>query len=392
MKKVFSLVLVLALALGCVALSGCSGDSGKSDEKVIRIGIFQPASGQNAAGGKQETLGIRYANSVKPTVTINGESYKVELVEVDNASDDTKAVTAAQTLIDKKVSVVLGSYGSSVSIAAGTYFKQAQIPAIGCSCTNSAVTEGNDYYFRVCFLDPFQGTVMASFAKERGAKNALVVTEAGDAYSEGLGSCFKTAFEKQGGSTVAKTFQTNETNFKSLLQTAVDDKTIDVIFAPSSIASAPLIIAQARELGITCPIMAGDTWENQSIIENAGAAATDVFLSTFFDENDESAADFVTGFKAWLNADKARLTNNGGNDGVAAVTALGYDAYMTAIAGIEKANSTEGAKIRDALVDVSTDGVTGAISFDENGDAKKTVAYIKTVKDGNFSFVKKQSV
>lgn len=391
MKKLLALVLVTIMCVSCFAMTSC----GDSDENVIKIGIFEPASGQNAAGGKQEILGIKYANSVKPTVTINGTEYTVKLVEADNASDDTKAITAAQTLIDAGCSVILGSYGSSVSIAAGTYFKNAQIPAIGCSCTNAAVTSGNDYYFRVCFLDPFQGTVMASFAaEEKNAKNALVITEAGDAYSEGLGSCFTTAFEALNGKVIAKTFQTNETNFKSLLQTAVDSD-IDVIFAPSSIASAPLIISQARELGIKCPIMAGDTWENQSIIENAGANATDVYLSTFFDEADQSGAEFVSGFKAFLNSDNANLTNNGGNDGVAAVSALGYDAYMTAVAAIEKAQSKEGPAIRDALETLEyADAVTGAVKFDENGDAEKSSAYIKTINVENacFDFIKLQSI
>lgn len=391
MKKLLALVLTIFICVSCFAFAGC----GKTDENVIKIGIFEPASGQNAAGGKQEILGIKYANTLKPTVIVNGTEYTVKLVEADNASDDTKAITAAQTLIDAGCSVILGSYGSSVSIAAGTYFKNAEIPAIGCSCTNSAVTQGNNYYFRVCFLDPFQGTVMASFAaQEKNAKNALVITEAGDAYSEGLGSCFTSAFEGLGGKVTAKTFQTNETNFKSLLQTAVDSD-IDVIFAPSSIASAPLIIKQARELGIACPIMAGDTWENQSIIENAGVSATDVYLSTFFDEADTSSAEFVKGFKTFLNSDSANLTNNGGNDGVAAVSALGYDAYMTAIAAIEKAQSKDSKSIRDALETLEyADGVTGAVKFDENGDAEKSSAYIKTinVESASFDFIKLQSI
>lgn len=386
MKRIFAIVLCLILVVGCFA--GCGG----SNEKVIKIGIFEPLSGQNAPGGKQEALGIKFANSKVNTITVGGVEYKIELVEADNASDDTKAITAAQSLIDQKVAVVLGSYGSSVSIAAGTYFKQAQIPAIGCSCTNAAVTEGNEYYYRVCFLDPFQGTVMANFAfGEKGAKNALVITEAGDAYSEGLGSCFVDAFEKLGGKTTTKNFQTNETNYKSLLQVAVDSD-IDCIFAPSSITSAPLIIKQARELGIKCPIMAGDTWENQSIIENAGNSATDIYLSTFFDENDETASEFVKEYKEFLNSDKQNLTNNGGNDGVAAVSALGYDAYMTAIEAIKKADSLDSAKILEALASLEVGGVTGNITFDKNGDAEKDIAYIKTVKDGGFSFVKKQEV
>ena len=169
MKKILSLVMVLAMVLAIGA--GCGGDDTpqggtQTDGKVVKVGIFEPASGENGAGGKQEVLGIRYAHSLQPTVTIGGEEYTVELVEVDNKSDTTKAVTAAQSLASSGVSVVLGSYGSGVSIAAGDTFKTAQIPAIGVSCTNPQVTQDNEYYFRVCFLDPFQGTVMANFAKD----------------------------------------------------------------------------------------------------------------------------------------------------------------------------------------------------------------------------------
>ena len=153
---------VSGAAAAAAALAGCS--SGSAGGKTVKIGVFEPASGDNGAGGKQEVLGIEYANSVAPTVDIGGETYNVELVEVDNQSSTDKAVTAAQELVSKKVSVVLGSYGSGVSIAAASTFADAGLPAIGVSCTNSAVTEGQDYYFRTCFLDPFQGSVMADFA------------------------------------------------------------------------------------------------------------------------------------------------------------------------------------------------------------------------------------
>ena len=157
----------------------------------------------------------------------------------------------------------------------------------------------------------------------------------------------------------------------------------DLIFAPSSITTAPLIIKQARELGITATIAAGDTWENSTIIENAGADAEGVVLSTFFDEaepaNDEAAA-FIEGFKEYLK-------ENDQEEIIPAVSALGYDAYLAAIAAIEAAGSTDTTAIRDALQNVQIDGVTGSITFDENGDADKDLAFIKTIKDGKFQFL-----
>ncbi len=407
MKRFVSYMLCFALLLALTACAGAASSTAPAGsaapsasaapaERVVKIGVFQPVTGENGGGGFQEVLGIRYANQVKPTVMIGGEEYKVELVEVDNKSDKTEAVTAAQSLMSSGVSAVLGSYGSGVSIAAGEIFAENKIPAIGCSCTNPQVTLGNDYYFRVCFLDPFQGTVMANFATQEGANTAAVITQLGDDYSSGLGNFFLKAFKELKGDAAIvsqEQFQTNQTDFKAIL-TNIKAANPDVIFAPSSIATAPLLIKQARELGITATIMAGDTWENQTIIDNAGADAEGVTISTFFDENDASkpaAAEFVKGFKAFLNANNEYLTKNGG-DGVAAVSALSYDSYMAAIAAIEAAGSTSGEAIREALVSVSIEGVTGAISFDENGDAKKDMAYIKQVTDGMFKFLRTASV
>ena len=377
-RKIMAITMAACLAVG--ALAGCGK---KAEDKVIKIGVFEPTTGENGGGGFQEVLGIRYANKIHPTVKINGEDYKVELVEVDNKSDKTEAVNAAQKLVSEKVSVVLGSYGSGVSIAAGQIFADAKIPAIGCSCTNPQVTEGNDYYFRVCFIDPFQGTVMANYAFQNGAKSAAVITQLGDDYSSGLGSFFKDAFAKLGGDIVSEEqFQTNQTDFKAIL-TNIKAANPDIIFAPSSITTAPLIIKQARQLGITATIAAGDTWENSTIIENAGKDSEGVVLSTFFDEaepaNDE-ASSFIKGFKEYLVENKQE-------DIIPAVSALGYDSYLAAIKAIETAGSTDTSAIRDALQGVQIDGVTGSITFNETGDANKDIAFIKTIKDGKFQFL-----
>ncbi len=398
MKKSVQLLLVLVLVVSLFA--GCSQpatNTGATEAgapaaggKVIKIGVFEPVTGENGGGGFQEVMGMRYANKVKPTIEIGGETYNIELVEVDNKSDKTEATGAASSLVSSQVSVVLGSYGSGVSIAAGPIFEEAQIPAIAPSATNPQVTQGNEYYFRVCFLDPFQGKVMATYAIEGGAKTAAVITQLGDDYSSGLGNFFKNAFVEQGGTIASEEqFQTNQTDFRAIL-TNIKAANPDVIFAPSSIATAPLLIQQARELGVTAKIMAGDTWENQTIIENAGDAAEGVALSTFFDEADTSnpqAGDFVKGFKEFVKADQELLTKNGG-EGVAAVSALGYDAYNVAYDAIKAAGSTDSVAIKDALKGITHEGVTGAISFDENGDALKDMAYIKIIEGGQFKFDK----
>ena len=215
---------------------------------------------------------------------------------------------------------------------------------------------------------------MANYAFQNGAKSAAVITQLGDDYSSGLGSYFKEAFAKLGGNIVSEEqFQTNQTDFKAIL-TNIKAADPDIIFAPSSITTAPLIIKQARELGITATIAAGDTWENSTIIENAGADSEGVVISTFFDEaepaNDEAAA-FIKGFKEYLVKEKQE-------DIIPAVSALGYDSYLAAIKAIEDAGSTDTTAIRDALKNVEIDGVTGNITFNETGDANKDIAFIKT--------------
>ena len=402
MKKFIALALASVMTFSLAACGGGSEEAAVAGTPIsgdtIKIGVFEPTTGENGGGGMQEVLGIRYANTVAPTVDINGTTYNIELVEVDNQSDKTAAVTAAQSLISSGVVGVLGSYGSGVSIAAGQTYAEAGVPAIGCSCTNPQVTLGNDFYFRTCFLDPFQGTVMASYAaEEMGYKTAAIISQNGDDYSTGIAAYFKQAFESLGGTIVAdETYQTNESDFNAIL-TTVKASAAECVFIPCSIATATLILPQAQAVGLDAHILGSDTWENESIVMAAGSAAEGVVFSTFFDENDEStpmAKDFVNGFKAYLNEDPQRVTLNGGTDGVAAVSALGYDAYMTMVAALASLDGVEGdltsVNLRDALAAVNHDGVTGNITFDETGDANKDSAYLKKVEGGKFVFVKKQ--
>ena len=405
------MMLVMAFAVSCGGGSSTSGggasESGEAASGIavegtaIKIGVFEPTTGENGGGGMQEVLGARYANELFPSVSVDGTEYSIELVEVDNQSDKAAAVTAAQQLISQGVVAVIGSYGSGVSIAAGETFANAMVPAVGASCTNPQVTLGNEWYFRSCFLDPFQGTVMANYAIDSGYTKAAVISQNGDDYSTGLAQYFKQAFQNMGGEIVADvTYNTNESDFNALL-TSIKSAGPDCLYSPTSIATATLLIPQAKANGISAQIMAGDTWENAAIISDA---AVGVVLSTFFDEKDESnpvAKEFVDGFKTYLNADSQRLTWNAGTDTVAAVSALGYDTYMAIYHAIEsldgKGEAITSAAIRDALESVSFDGVTGAIAFDENGDAIKDTAYIKTISEESvatkeFQFLKTQSV
>ena len=396
MKKFLAMMLALVMALSLVAC-GEQGDSQKGDDsasgdKVVKIGVFEPTSGQNGGGGKKEILGIEYAHSLKPTVTINGEEYSVQLVYADNASDQAKAPTAAQTLISQGVSVVIGTYGSACAIAAGPLFESAKIPAIGTSCTNPQVTAGNDYYFRVGYIDPFQGAVMANFAfNEKGSSNCALIIESGDDYSAGFGNYFRQEMERLGGKATTLEFQKGEADFSTIMA-SIKSEGYDGIFAPVSIETAAMIISQARDAGITCPIMAGDTWDDISIAQRTGSKATDIYFSAFFDAADttnEAGKAFVDGFTKWVAEDATRVENNGGvSDVISSVTPCGYDAYMAAVGAIEAAQSTDGATIRDALATLEISGlITGDLKFDENGDAIKSIA-INTFVDGAVKWTK----
>ena len=398
MKKLIAVLLCLVMVVSMVACGGNNNEPTETGDKVITIGVFEPTSGQNGAGGKKEILGIQYANSLYPTVTIGGEEYKIELTYADNQSDASKAPTAAQQLVSKKVTAVIGTYGSGCAIAAGPYFEEAKIPAIGTSCTNPQVTQGNDYYFRVCFIDPFQSVADAQFAKKQGISKVAVITEAGDDYSAGLGTYFVKAFQELGGEVVELSYQTNETDFSGTMANLASQG-IEAIFAPTSIETAPFIIKQAREAGITGSILAADTWDDVSIIQRvteAGASVEGIYLSALLMEGDEpnpAANEFATGFKTWLKEDPARITDNSESEEISAVTACGYDAYMAVYYALEAAQSTDGETVRNALAALDVKGlVTGDLKFDENGDAIKGYAIIKTPTENGFVFAESVTI
>lgn len=390
MKKLLALLMVLSLLVPTLALAD-------SEYKgVIKVGVYEPASGDNGAGGKQETLGVEYANFVAPTVKLSDGEYKVELVVVDNQSSTDKAPTAAQSLVSAGCSVVLGSYGSAVSIAAADIFNTAGLVSIGLSCTNPQVTLGNPLYYRVCFLDPFQGTVLAGFAGDAyGAKKAYTLAQLGNDYDVGLVNYFTEAFKGQGGTVTGETFPEGTSDFTAYLTKAVNEGA-EVIFAPTSTTYAAQIISQAASNGVKIPILAGDTWESSVILEAAKGTDVKVSVSTFFDEGDTSgkAVEFVTGFKKWLNENEDKKTANGGNDIVAAVSALGYDGYMVALEALKAADSGEREDIAEVMPKVTYEGVTGSISFDENGDAVRDQAFIKEADNATalWKFVKVQKL
>jgi len=398
MKKAIALVLAFVMVFALCACGGSSEPAANapaaeaSGENVVKIGVFEPQTGDNGAGGKQEILGMQYANSVQPTVEIGGVEYDVQLEIVDNRTNAENGPSAAAELINRGVSVVLGSYGSGVSMAGGTVFQEAGVPAIGVTCTNPQVTSDCDVYFRICFLDPFQGTVHANYAvNEAGTMKAMTLAMLGSDYDQGLAYYFSEAFEALGGEVVNENFPEATSNFVSYINLA-KEQGCGVIFAPVSTNYAQLIIEAASAQGYEGQLLGSDTWDNNMVVESASGKDVDLKITTFYQEGGNP--EFDASIKEWINSNPDALTNNGGNDMDSAVTVMGYDAYFVALEALKAAGSIDPAAVLEALPGVSYEGVSGLIEFDEIGDAKRDQAYIKTAntESGVWEFVKVQGI
>ncbi|MBQ4561862.1 MAG: ABC transporter substrate-binding protein [Clostridia bacterium] len=373
MRKLIAVTVVLLMLVPL--FSGCGNKNTVSNDKVIKIGVFEPTTGYSASGGKKELLGIKYANSVTPTVDILGETYNIELVYSDNKSNPESAVTAAEELLKSDISLAIGSYGSNVSIAASDTFKNAGIPIIGASCTNIYVTMGNDHYYRICYEDPFQATTLASFASEKfGANKAYLLGEAGNEYDQGLIVYFEQEFIARGGQVLKDSFPEHNSDFTTYLKKAQEFEA-DVIFIPVSIGYATQIIYQATQLNLEIPILGSDTLDDNKVLEAVKGTSVDLYVSSHYNEGGN--AEFDSKLKKYINSNYELLDLNGGNDTISAVTVLGYDAYNIAIEAIKKANASDPAAIKLALSNITYSGVSGDIVFDSvDGDANRSTAYI----------------
>ncbi|MBZ9687129.1 ABC transporter substrate-binding protein [Clostridium estertheticum] len=381
MKKKISIML-MTLMIATMGLSGCGKKTVEkvaTDRDVIKIGVFEPLTGANAGGGALEIEGIKLANKLYPEVL----GKKVDLVIVDNKSDKVEAANAASRLVSKeKVTAIIGSWGSSLSMAAGDIIKKAQIPTMGTSCTNPLVTKGNEYYFRVCFIDPFQGTVMANYAYSTlKAKKVAIVQEVSNDYAIGLAKYFTDSFKQLTGdpdSIVAVTnYNTGDQDFTAQL-TNLKAKNPDVIFAPGNFTESALVIKQARQLGITAPFIGGDTWETPAFLTIGKEAVEGATFSTFF----ATEKPITKESEIFL----AEYRKEYGGKEPAAVTALAYDAYIILLDGLKRVGAADSVKLRDELAKTKDfQGAAGVINFDENRDAVKS-AVIKEVKDGKFTF------
>jgi branched-chain amino acid transport system substrate-binding protein len=345
----------------------------------VVIGVYEPMTGAQAAGGELTMQGVDLAYKEVPEVL----GVPIRLVLVDNRSDKAESATAMTRLIEQEGAIaVIGSYGSSNSMAGGEVAEKAGIPVMGCSPTNPLVTQGKDYYFRACFIDPFQGRVMAKYAVEDlGVKKVAIIQDVAQDYSVGLAAFFREAFIELTGDAsgiVAFTsYQTGDQDFTAQLASAMAAEP-DAIYSPGYFGDAALLAKQARELGFEGPLMGGDAWEAPELIEIGGSAAEGLVFSTHYHPD----AALSTASQPFVEAFEAEF-----GERPSAFAALGYDAYMLVIDAIERAGSFDPDAIRDAMAATENyQAVTGTITLDATGDAVKD-AVILTVENGAFKYL-----
>ncbi|HYP79239.1 MAG TPA: ABC transporter substrate-binding protein, partial [Steroidobacteraceae bacterium] len=346
----------------------------------IVIGEFASLTGKEAAFGQSSHKGTQLAiEEINAAGGLLGKP--VRYVYEDNRSTPGESATIAKKLISRdKIVALLGEVASGRSLEAAPIAQASKVPMISPSSTNPKVTQTGDYIFRVCFTDPFQGKLLAEFARRTlKAQKVAIFSDVAAPYSVGLAQYFREPFLAGGGQIVAEQKYTGgDKDFKAQL-TAIKSLQPEAIMVPGYYTDVGLIVAQARQLGITVPLFGGDGWEAPELIQIAGGDALQgTYYSTHFspENTDPVAQKFVAAYRARY-----------GGETPDAMAALGYDSAMVLADAIRRAGSTESAKLRDALAATSGyPGATGATTLDANRDASKP-AVIITVKDGKFQYV-----
>lgn len=385
MKRVTKLLSVLAAgAVFMGALTGCGGGSKGADGDTIKVGGVLEMTGGSASFGISSKNGIDLAlKKINEKGVLGGK--KLSLVVADTKSEASEATNAMQKVISQdKVVAVIGPNQSSAVIAAGAINNGSKVVDITPMGTNPDVTvdpktkKVKPYSFRTCFIDPFQGTVMASFASnDLKVKKAAIYIDNTSDYAKGLAQFFKENFIKNGGQVVIEeAYLQKDTDFKSTL-TKIKAAQPDFIYIPGYYQEVGLIVKQAREMGITVPMAGGDGWDSAKLPEIAGKAALEnTFFSSLYSPDDTSDLnkEFVAEYK------KAYNTNPD------VFAALAYDSTLLVAKAIEDAGSADPAKIAEAMAKIKGfKGVSGEVTFNEEHNPIKSAVIIEH-KDGKQTF------
>ncbi|HWR38363.1 MAG TPA: ABC transporter substrate-binding protein [Patescibacteria group bacterium] len=382
-KKWYAMAAAMLFA-GVIA--GCGGGS-ESKADVIKFGANLEMTGGNATFGQSAANGAKLAiKEVNDKGGVLGK--KITLVVADNKSEAAEAANAMQKLVTQdKVTAVIAPIASSSVIAAAQVNQDNKVLAISPTASNPKVTvdpasgKVRDFLFRAAFIDPFQGSVMATFAqKSLNAKTAVLLVENSSDYAKGLAQFFQETFEKNGGKVIAsEAYLAKDTDFKATL-TKIKAMNADVIFVPGYYQEVGMIVKQGRELGITAPFMGGDGWDSAKLPEIAGAAAlNNCFFSNHYSPDDNSPA--VKGFVEAYKKEYNQVPD--------AFAALAYDATMMVVEAIKRANSADPVKIKDELAKTKDyQAVSGLISMNATHDPVKSAVIIE-MKEGKQTFREK---
>ena len=364
-----AVLVVISLGISC---------GPKLNPNEIRIGEYGSLTGAQATFGQSTHEGIQMAvDEINAAGGINGKTLKVITAD-DEGKPEEAAVVVTKLITQDKAQIILGEVASSLSLAAAPICQSHQIPMISPSSTNPKVTEVGDYIFRVCFIDPFQGQVMADFAtKNLKAKTAAILRDQKSDYSMGLADFFIKRFQANGGTIlVDQSYVAGDIDFKSQL-TGIRTKKPDVVFAPGYYTEVGLITQQARELGLKIPFLGGDGWDSAKLYEIGGKSLDGCYFSNHYsvESADPKAQEFLKKYQAKYNHVPDALAT------------LGYDATGVLAAALRQAKSLSGQDIRDAIAATKDfSGVTGSISMDANRNAVKPAVVLK-ISGGKASYV-----
>ena len=378
MKKFIA--MMAALSMVAVMMTGCGGSSSSSAAAdggenstaagdTIKIGCLAPLTGEVSS------YGIAVANAVQMAVDeINAAGgiggTPIELITLDEKGDTTEAVNAYNSLVDQGVVAVIGDVTSKPCLAVAEVAAMDNMPMITATGTAADITQAGPNVFRTCFMDPFQGEIMATFAAdELGCENVAVMFDNGSDYSQGLADSFYTEANVKGMVVTAfESYASGDTDFTTLLNKIIATEP-DAIFVPDYYGKVSLILDQARSAGFDGPMLGGDGWDGvlSTLPEDKLSVANNGYFSNHYSAADEAAAEFLTKYKELYGMD--------GNS----FSALGYDSAYIMADAIERAGSTDAQAIIDALAATDIQCVTGHITFDENGDPIKDVAVTQFV-------------
>ena len=370
-RTVLSIAIAISmiLSVACVQKGGNTNGTTAPTGDGIKVGVYGDTSGATSSFGQSTKNGIQLAfEEINAAGGVNGK--KLEMVFEDDQGTPEKAKTVISKLISQdKVAAVLGEVASSNSLAAAPVAQEAKIPMITPSSTNPKVTEVGDYISRVCFIDPFQGSVMAKFAANTlKAKTAAILGDNSSDYSKGLTKFFEEEFTKLGGKVITKqTYAQKDQDFKGQL-TQMRDQKPDVIYIPGYYGEVGIIARQARELGMTMPLLGGDGWDSPELWKLGGASLKNAYISNHYSADNPAPEiqNFVKSYKAKFGVDPDSLA------------ALAYDSAKVLANAIKVAGGTDSTKLKDAInATKEFPGVTGKITLDGSRNAVKPAVVLE---------------